>query len=293
MQLDRQRSETRTRTRSSDALSALREARQRTLEIISDLSDEQLMGPMLPIVNPLRWEVGHLGWFQEHWLLNHFSGEPPIRADGDALYDSMKVPHDARWDLPLPTRQETLAYIQRVLDRVIEEHDSGRLLSRRASDEFDGQYFLRLALFHECMHAEAFTYTRQTHGYPAPRMGTERRRPMSDPNRSAASLGDAAIPGGTIKLGGQQGRDFVFDNELTGCKLHVDPFSISRTAVSNGEFLEFVQDGGYLHRELWGDAGWRWLQQTGLEHPRYWQRTSEGSFERRDFDRWGPLELAL
>ncbi len=145
MQLDRQRSSTRTRTRtrSSDALSDLREARQRTLEVISDLSDEQLMGPMLPIVNPLRWEVGHLGWFQEHWLLNHFSGEPPIREDGDALYDSMKVPHDARWDLPLPTREETLAYIQRVLDRVVEEHDSGRLLSRTASDEFDGQYFLR------------------------------------------------------------------------------------------------------------------------------------------------------
>jgi gamma-glutamyl hercynylcysteine S-oxide synthase len=291
MQTQRQHSTT--RTRDSDAISALREARQRTLELISDLSDEQLMGPMLPIVNPFQWEVGHIGWFQEHWLLNHFSGEPPIRADGDSLYDSMKVPHDDRWDLPLPTRAETLAYIQRVLDRVIEEHDSGRLLSRSARDEFDGQYFMRLALFHECMHAEAFTYTRQTHGYPGPRMGTERQRPMSDPDRPAEPLGDAAIPGGTIVLGSQQGRDFVFDNELSGREVHVTPFSIARTAVSNGELLQFVQDDGYVRRELWDEDGWSWLQKNGLQHPRYWRRGAHGRFERRDFDTWKALELAL
>src|SRR5215212_2004098 len=187
-----QRQHTATRTRDSEAASDLREARQRTLELISDLSDEQLMGPMLSIVNPLRWEIGHMGWFQEHWLLNHLSGEPPLREDGDSLYDSMKVPHDSRWDLPLPTRAETLAYVQRVLDRIVEEHDSGRLLSRPALDGFDGQYFLRLALFHECMHAEAVTYTRQTHGYPAPRIGTSRPPRLIDPNRPAARLGDAA-----------------------------------------------------------------------------------------------------
>jgi iron(II)-dependent oxidoreductase len=154
-------------------------------------------------------------------------------------------------------------------------------------------YFMRLALFHECMHAEAFTYTRQTHGYPAPRMGTERRRHMSDPDRQAAPLGDAAIPGGTIVLGSQQGRDFVFDNELRGQEVCVEPFSISRTAVSNGDFLEFVRDGGYLRRELWDEDGWSWLQQAGLEQPRYWRRGSGDRFERRDFDRWRPLELAL
>jgi iron(II)-dependent oxidoreductase len=276
-----------------DTISDLREARERTLELISDLSDEQFMGPMLSIVNPLRWEVGHVGWFQEHWLLNHFSGAPPIRADGDALYDSMKVPHDSRWDLPLPTRAETLAYIQRVLDRVIDEHDSGRLLNRPAADGFDGRYFLRLALFHECMHAEAFTYTRQTHGFAAPRMGTESRQRVSDPNRPAAILGDASIPGGTIVLGGQQERDFVFDNELPRLEVHVEPFAMARTSVSNGEYLGFVQAGGYHSRELWDADSWTWLQAAGLQHPRYWRKDPRGSFERRDFDRWGPLELAL
>src|SRR5207237_744531 len=79
-----------------------RDARARTLALVAGLSDEQLMGPRLPIVNPLRWEVGHVGWFQEDWALRHARDEGPLRADGDRLYDSARVAHDPRWDLPLP-----------------------------------------------------------------------------------------------------------------------------------------------------------------------------------------------
>src|ERR1044071_3357 len=86
----------------SELIRALREARERTLDLISDLSDEQLMGPRLRIVNPLRWEIGHVGWFQEFWILRHLGGLPPILGLGDSLYDSAKVAHDTRWNLPLP-----------------------------------------------------------------------------------------------------------------------------------------------------------------------------------------------
>src|SRR2546426_8956352 len=59
----------------------VRDARQRTLEVVADLTDEQLMGPQLRIVNPLLWEIGHVTWFQEKWALRHAGGEAPIRAD--------------------------------------------------------------------------------------------------------------------------------------------------------------------------------------------------------------------
>src|SRR5262245_3496731 len=84
----------------------LLDARARTLEIVSDLEGDALLGPRLPIINPLLWEIGHLAWFQETWVLRHYAGESPTRDDADTLYDSMKVPHDTRWDLPLPTRLE-------------------------------------------------------------------------------------------------------------------------------------------------------------------------------------------
>ena len=83
----------------SDAILAswVRDARLRTLELVADLSDEQLMGPQLRIVNPLMWEIGHVTWFQEKWVLRHAGGEAPIRVEGDSLYDSAAIPHDSRW----------------------------------------------------------------------------------------------------------------------------------------------------------------------------------------------------
>src|SRR3989304_5312468 len=103
-----------------DVAHMLMDARARTLTLIANLTDEQLMGPRLKIVNPLLWEIGHVAWFQEKWVLRHRGKEKPIRADGDTLYDSARVPHDTRWDLPFPSREETLAYMQRVMNRIIE-----------------------------------------------------------------------------------------------------------------------------------------------------------------------------
>ncbi|HEX9423416.1 MAG TPA: DinB family protein, partial [Pyrinomonadaceae bacterium] len=100
-------------------LDALQETRARTLELVADLNDEQMMGPRLQIVNPLRWEIAHVAWFQEIWILRHLGRHPPILQHGDKLYDSARVSHDTRWDLLLLTRDETLSYMQQVLERVI------------------------------------------------------------------------------------------------------------------------------------------------------------------------------
>ena len=78
----------------------VRDARERTFELVADLTDEQLMGPQLPITNPLLWEMGHHAWFQSRWALRHAGGQEPVRGDEDALYDSIAVAHDTRWDLP-------------------------------------------------------------------------------------------------------------------------------------------------------------------------------------------------
>ena len=95
------------------------DARTRSLGLLGDLTDDQLLGPRLSIVNPLIWEIGHLAWFQERWLLRR-AGDPSIRGDADALYDSFQVPHDTRWDLPIPSRAQTLVYVRAVLDRVLD-----------------------------------------------------------------------------------------------------------------------------------------------------------------------------
>src|SRR5215471_9483833 len=116
----------------------LSEARQRTLELVGDLSDEQMIGPRLDIVNPLRWEIGHVGYFQEHWVLRHFRGEAPTWPEGDRLYDSARIAHDTRWDLPIPSKGDTLAYIERILERILGTNGINRA---RKIGGYDEAYF--------------------------------------------------------------------------------------------------------------------------------------------------------
>ena len=80
----------------------LTDSRARTLELIADLDAEQLIGPKLGIVNPPLWEAGHIAWFHEFFVLRSLDGRPRSLPNADALYNSSEVPHDARWDLPLP-----------------------------------------------------------------------------------------------------------------------------------------------------------------------------------------------
>jgi iron(II)-dependent oxidoreductase len=257
----------------------LLDARARTLAIVSDLEGDRLMGPQLSIINPLLWEIGHLAWFQENWVLRHYAGEALTRDDADALYDSMKVPHDTRWDLPLPTRQETLAYMRRVLDRVLN-------LLRTDPVEPHLAYFVRHVTFHEDMHGEAIIYTRQTLGYPAPELAPGTKVAL---RRTALPPGDATIAGGTYPLGATPGAEpFVFDNEKWAHPVRLESFAISRRATTNGQFAAFVQDGGYTWESLWSPEGWQWRSGIHAQHPVYW-RPSRSGWAVRAFDRWTAL----
>ena len=259
----------------------VRDARARTFDLVADLSDEQLMGPRLSIVNPLLWEIGHVAWFQEKWALRHAANRAPVRSGVDSLYDSAAIAHDTRWDLLLPSRQDTLAYLMAVRDAVLERIEDGNLSG-------DDRYFIQLGVFHEDMHNEAFTYTRQTHGYRGPQTG---RAPASAVETEAGPLrGDAEIPGGRFLLGALPGEPFVFDNEKWAHPVEVHPFAIARGAVTQGEFQEFVEAGGYRRQEFWSEPGWSWLKRAGADHPLYWRQEASGRWLRRDFDRWLPLE---
>jgi len=264
-----------------DLIRSLQDARARTLAVVSDLSDEQLMGPRLRIVNPLRWEIAHVAWFQERWVHRHLRRREPLHAGIDTLYDSTAVPHDTRWDLPLYPRDKTLRYMQDVLDRTVDALSKGEL-DRRSL------YFHLLVLFHEDMHDEAFSYTRQTLNYPAPTF--ERAAPSPSPGGRVS--GDASIRGGTLLLGGTPTMEFVFDNEKWAHPVEVRPFRIARAATTCGEFAAFIEDRGYERRELWSEAGLAWREKEGAKNPVYWRSAGRG-WEVRSFDRWEPLRDRL
>ncbi len=255
------------------------DARRRTLDLVADLRDEQLLGPRLDTINPLLWEIGHVAWFQEKWVLRHALGRRPVRADADALYDSSAVPHATRWDLPLPPRGPTLRYMQEVRQYVLDA-------LARGEPGPDLAYFVQLAVFHEDMHAEAFTCTRQTLGYGPPWLCASGR----EVGNTGPLPGDVEVPGGTFLLGATPDEPFVFDNEKWAHPVVVRPFALARAPVAQAEFAAFVEDGGYRRRELWGEEGRRWREAAHAEHPVYWERRAGGKWWRRDFDQWVPLE---
>ena len=201
-----------------DLADEIDDARARTLALVADLSDQQLLGPRVATVNPLLWEIGHVAWFQQKWAL----GE----RGRDDLYDSSAVRHALRWDLPLPSRAETLAFLDE---------------TRRRARAIDGrEYFQRLAIHHEDMLDEAFAIARQTHGWPAPPFLAD------EPPAGGPLPGDVELAGGRFRLGAEESERFVFDNEKWAHEVELRPFAIARAPVTQAEYAAFVDDGGPL-----------------------------------------------
>ncbi len=261
----------------AELLAHLDDAHARTLRLITDLSPDQMLGPRLPIVNPPIWEVGHLAWFNEYWVLRNLDRRTPLMIAADSLYDSSAIAHDRRWDLPLPSVADTLAYLQAVKDTL-----GQRLRGHGNSVPEKDAYFYLLVIFHQDMHTEAFTYMRQTLGYPAPAGAFAKS--MSD----GPLPGDLDVPGGRFLLGAAPTRSFVFDNEKWAHPVELAPFRIARAPVTNMEFASFVDDHGYHRREFWDNPGWEWRMQAGMEAPKYWRRNG-ADWEMRRFDRWTVL----
>lgn len=293
-------------TTAAQLIATMREFRARLLGLVADLSDAQMIGPRLAIVNPPLWEIGHVAWTQEFWVLRRLKSEKPILEHGDRLYNSTDVAHDTRWELLLPSRADTLAYMHEVHDRCV-----ARIVGKPELSP-DESYFYWLTTFHEGMHAEALAYTRQTLGYPPPAF--VKTISSAQPLDPRAWPCDVDIPGGKFTIGASKDDRFIFDNEKWAHDVAIEPFRIARAPVTNGEFLEFVEEGGYREEKYWSAEGWHWLQSGGspqleksfakffnkeinepveiaafkekLDHPVYWQPLDNGRWQQRVYDKY-------
>ena len=276
---------------------ALREARELTLAWACDLSAAQWHVPQRAGINPLTWELAHIAWFAEFWVLRgpHFvdangtlrATQPPVHAGPDALLDSSLLPHAQRWHAPLPQRAEVL----RMLAAQLGACTAAVPTSDNNTDDDSALYFHRLALFHEDMHGEALAWLRASLGYAAP-------AGVSLPRGGAAST--LSVRGGGVHIGAvATAHGFSFDNEQHGLALTLADFEIDARPVSAGEYLCFVEAGGYDDPAHWpGEAG-AWRATATRNHPERWRRGArwnEGNegkeWEVRWFDRWLPLDPA-
>jgi gamma-glutamyl hercynylcysteine S-oxide synthase len=248
-------------------------------------------------LNPPLWELGHIGWFQEFWVARNplrrhgwradpqAPRGPSIRPDADALYDSSRVAHATRWELPLPDAAATRLDLARQLDATL-----GWLaqVDDRAADRDDALYFFRLALVHEDMHHEAALYMAQALDVSVPDLRWQPPRLPEPP----AALSFAAGP---WRLGTPDGTGFAFDNELGAHEVAVPAVEIDAQVLRWAEYLPFVEAGGYADDRWWSDAGRRWRDALrsapdGLA-PRYLRRAA-GGWQCRRAGAWQPLDIA-
>ncbi|MEE8349753.1 MAG: selenoneine synthase SenA [Acidobacteriota bacterium] len=266
----------------SHLLQLVHDTRDRTLGLLADLEDDQLNVPLLEVVNPFCWELGHVAFFYEAFLLRVLDQIEPIMKDGNDLYNSFTVDHDDRWALPLPSREKTADYMQKTFQLVTERLNSGEPSAVET-------YLYLLSVFHEDMHGEAFTYMRQTLELPLPQFSTSSAEETPAEQGEGPLPGDVDIPETIFQHGSTPDLPFVFDNEKWAHPVRVASFQIARAPVSNSQFSDFVNDGGYQRQELWSTQGWIWRTKAGVRHPIYWSQGEKG-WLRRHFNSLVPIE---
>jgi len=275
--------EPRARVTAKELFDALIDARKVELELLEGIPDSQMLGKKAHFLEPPIWEFGHVGWFQEYWILRHLDERETLLPGSDGIYDSFNVSYKLRWDHTYPSRRETQAYITEVLKRSL-----GRLDSREPTRQ--ETYFYGLAALHEDMHAENLTLVLQTLGYPRPTLSLLDPACASPPVNPSYRGQDVVVPGGTFLLGAMPDEPFVFDNEKWAHPAEVKPFRISSTPVTNAQYIAFVDDEGYRRREFWDRRSWDWRRREGAEHPLFWCRGADGRWFERRFDQIVPLE---
>jgi len=275
----------------------LSEAWARTDRIFEILAPGSWLAQPIALRHPFIFYLGHLPAFAWNHVGGELLGRPAFNPAFDELFSRGIDPdvddpihcHDHP-DVPAtwPAVPEVLAYRDRVRAALL---DAGAAVADRASTHLmarEGRVFAMVAE-HELMHQETLLYMLQ-------RLPLEQKvRPswvpplVLGPGRPADKI---AIPAGPATLGARFDElSFGWDNEFSALEVPVPAFRIDGTAVTNRQFLAFVEDGGYRRPELWSDEDRVWLGHAAIEHPVVWELT-DGRWMYRTLFEPVPLDAA-
>jgi ergothioneine biosynthesis protein EgtB len=256
-------------------LEAFRTVRGETERRAAHLSAEDQVVQSMPDASPTKWHRAHVTWFFEEFLLRRFApGYEPFDDRFAYLFNSYYVsagPRHARPQRGLITRPgaaEVAAYrahVDRAVAALIEStNDSAAIVP-----------IVEIGLHHEQQHQELLL-TDILHAF-----SFNATHPAYDPRwqwpKSERPSADAAVPLGGIHRIGHDGDGFCFDNERPAHEVLLAPARLSRTLVTNGEWLEFMADSGYTTPTLWLSDGFAAVEAQGWSAPGYW-RQSDGEW---------------
>ena len=242
--------------------------RRFTEHLCRPLTIEDFVVQAMPDASPTRWHLAHTTWFFETFVLSRWeAGYQPLSADYQFLFNSYynsvgeQFPRSQRGLLTRPTVAEVFAYRHAVDERMT------KLLASR--EDADLAQVVELGIQHEQQHQELILTDIKY------LLGCNPLAPVYRQSGATITPGSPepahwkAFAGGIVSIG-HEGADFSFDNERPRHQVLLQPFKLHDRLVTAGEYLEFMQDGGYLRPELWLSLGWSTVREHAWHAPLYW-----------------------
>jgi iron(II)-dependent oxidoreductase len=246
---------------------ALEDARRRTASLVAPLDDEQIHAQPDPILSPLVWDYGHVGVYEELWLVDALSGERPADERRMDIYDAFRNPRATRAALPVMARQQVDGYRDQVRARAFALLDEA---------DFDGSdallrdgYVYSMVVQHEHQHNETMLQALQI--LPG---GYRPGLPSLPQPRASVDHAPVFVPAGRYPIGNPHREPY--DNEAPQHVVDLAAFRIDRFPVTCGDFSRFIAEGGYDRESLWDRDGWEWRCTSGERAPKHWQRSGDG-----------------
>jgi iron(II)-dependent oxidoreductase len=253
---------------------SLERAREQTLALVGAVGDVDLERVHSPLMSPLVWDLGHIAAFEDLWLAHRLGGLALVYPDLMDVYDAFETPRAARGDLPFLRRAEAEQYLATVRERV-------RRLGLGADEPL-----VDLISRHERQHAETMLQTLALAGLEGWHPPAHRAR-VAIPGPVPSGLELVDVPAARVPVGAG-GNGFAYDNERPQYQVDIESFRIGRVPVTNGDWLAFVEEGGYSRADWWSDEGWEWRTQEAIELPLRW---IDRRYERR-LDGVHPIDLS-
>ena len=248
--------------------------RRQSEKLVATLSPEDFVVQPVVDVSPPKWHLAHTTWFFEQFVLCNFDKTYQVYdKDFNYLFNSYyesvgkRVLRANRGNLTRPGVEKVMqyrAYVNEKMVDFLEGHD----LTAEILD------IVELGLQHEQQHQELLvTDIKYILGnnplFPPFRTSDENKQVSTDLHQHYTE-----VEGGVYKIG-YEGEDFHFDNEKGVHQVYLQPYRFQNRLITNGEFLEFMEAGGYRHFEYWLMEGWEWVKNEKVEAPMYWYKVDD------------------
>lgn len=260
------------------------EVRKQTLDLFTPLNIEDAVIQSDPFGSPPNWHIAHTTWFFQKILEKH-GKRLDIDINSEYLnsyYQKYKkiLPKTERGKFPRPTVKESLKY-RSLMDKEVVSFLKNVEPIDRVSEEL--KYDIMLANQHEMQHQELMIYDLQHYfqRFPDPDDNYKPLTVKEPPKPTEKPKGMVEIPEGIYELG-FNGEGFCYDNELPEHKVYLQAFKIDVAPVTNGEFMKFMEDGGYEEFSYWLSDGWDLVKEQGWKAPLYWVYVND-KWMKKDF----------